>query len=245
MGPSPGLPGAVLGAAPSVRRWARGAGGGQERGVESVSIAGGAAFEDDFGTVAESSLLGVFVTLLGGTIGFFLYIGHNDILFPTPVPYRDLYAQWRAPSPALTRVSDALNAVRLFGGLKHALFAVRGALRGALRGTQGGSGAGVAVPVEDARENVAAIVATAAQHDARVLLVNEGLNPDPVPMRPYGVMLRQVAADTGSAYLDAAEALRATGDPELFLDDCHLSVEGHTKLAGWVKGVLEGEGWLR
>ncbi|MES2645202.1 MAG: SGNH/GDSL hydrolase family protein [Myxococcota bacterium] len=165
-----------------------------------------------------------------------LYVGHNDILSPAPVPYRDLYAQWRAPSAALTQVSDVLNSFRLYGGLKHALFALRGA------------GDGVAVPVEDARVNVTAIVAAATAHGARVLLVNEGLNPDPVPMRPYGAMLASVAESTGNAYLDAAEALRAEGlraDGELFLDDCHLSVEGHVRLAGWVRGVLEGEGWVR
>jgi lysophospholipase L1-like esterase len=170
-----------------------------------------------------------------------LYVGHNDILSPAPVPYRDLYAQWRAPSAALTQISDVLNSFRLYGGLKHALFALR-----SLGG--GGTGDGVAVPVEDARVNVTAIVAAATAHGAHVLLVNEGLNPDPVPMRPYGAMLADVAQSTGNAYLDAAEALRAEGlraDGELFLDDCHLSVEGHVRLAGWVRGVLEGEGWLR
>lgn len=168
-----------------------------------------------------------------------LYVGHNDILSPAPVPYRELYAQWKAPSAAVTRVSDALNTLRLYGGLKHALFALRGA----------GGGTGVAVPVEDARANVSAIVAAAASHGAHVLLVNEGLNPDPVPMRSYGDMLEEIARATGNAYFDAAEALRAEGlrsdgNGELFLDDCHLSVEGHVKLAGWVRGVLEGEGWL-
>lgn len=161
-----------------------------------------------------------------------LYVGHNDILSPASVPYSQLYARWRAPSALFGTISDTLNASRLYVGLKHALFAVRG------------SGSGVAVPVSDARDNVRAIVDAAQAHDARVLLVTEGLNPDPVPMRAYGEMLAAVAAETDGAWLDAAEALRATGDPELFLDDCHLSVEGHTRLAGWVKDVLVREGWL-
>ena len=161
-----------------------------------------------------------------------LYVGHNDILAPAPIPYSQLYARYQAPSAALTAVSGALNDIRLYVGLKHALFALRG------------SGTGVAVPLEDARANLSAIIATAKAHDARVLLVNEGLNPDPLPMRGYGELLAALAAETGNASLDAAEALRATGDPELFLDDCHLSAEGHTRLAGWVKETLAQKDWL-
>ncbi|MDP2314759.1 MAG: SGNH/GDSL hydrolase family protein [Pseudomonadota bacterium] len=163
---------------------------------------------------------------------YVLYVGHNDILSPSAVPYSQLYAQWRTPSAALVRVSDALNALRLYVGFKHALFAMRG------------SGSGVAVPVADARENIEAIVAAAAAKNAHVLLVTEGLNPDPLPMRDYGEMLATVAQSTGNAYLDGAEALRAAGDPELFLDDCHLSAEGHVTLAGWVKEALTRRGWL-
>ncbi len=169
---------------------------------------------------------------LGATI-FVLYVGHNDILAPSPVAYRELYARYKSPSGVVSRVSGVLSNLRLYVGLKHALFAVRGA------------GVAVAVPVPDARENVAAIIATAEAHGARVLLMTEGLNPDPLPMRTYGDMLKDEAATTGNLYFDAAEALRATGDPEVFLDDCHLSADGHAQLAGWALDTMTTAGWLK
>jgi lysophospholipase L1-like esterase len=57
-------------------------------------------------------------------------------------------------------------------------------------------------------------------------------------------MQRALAAETGSLFLDGADKLWRDGDPELFLDDCHLSVSGHTKLAAWVHEALQGAGWL-
>ena len=42
----------------------------------------------------------------------------------------------------------------------------------------------------------------------------------------------------------AAEQLWQTGEPDLFLDDCHLSQEGHVRLSGWIAETLEGAGWL-
>ncbi len=161
-----------------------------------------------------------------------LYVGHNDILSTAPVPYRDLYARWQDPSSGVRAVADALNGSRLYVGLKYALLALR-AREGA-----------VAVPVTDARDNLAAILDLARGHGARVMLVTEGLNPDPLPMRPYGAMQAALAAESGALYLDGADLLWRAGDPDLFLDDCHLSVPGHTRLAGWIHDALDAAGWL-
>jgi lysophospholipase L1-like esterase len=161
-----------------------------------------------------------------------IYVGHNDILATAPVPYRELYARYQQGASALKGVVDALNGVRLYVGLKHALLAMRDR-----------EGA-IAVPVADARDNLTAIITAAHAHHARVLLVSEGLNPDPLPMRPYAAMERELAASTDSLFLDGADALWRDGDPDLFLDDCHLSVAGHTKLATWVRDTLTTAGWL-
>jgi hypothetical protein len=102
----------------------------------------------------------------------------------------------------------------------------------------------VAVPVADAEENLRAIADLAGSHGARVLFMTEGVSPDPTAMEPYGAMLERLAASTGNLYLDAARALYDTGRPELFLDDCHLTVEGHTVLAAFVEGKLRTAGWI-
>jgi lysophospholipase L1-like esterase len=99
------------------------------------------------------------------------------------------------------------------------------------------------VPVGDARDNLGAVVELARAHHAKVLLMTEGLNPDPAPMRPYGEMLAGLQADD-VAWLDAAGALWEADDPTLFLDDCHLSVPGHERLATMVEAKLRALGWL-
>jgi lysophospholipase L1-like esterase len=163
---------------------------------------------------------------------FVIYAGHNDILSKAPVSYRELYASWRDPGSGARAVADALNQSRLYNGLKFALLALR---------EQGGA---VAVPVSDARENLQAIARLAGERGARLLLVNEGLNPDPLPMRPYGAMMAEVAAETGNAYLDGATRLWEAEDPDIFLDDCHLTVHGHERLAAMVDEALRAQGWL-
>jgi lysophospholipase L1-like esterase len=162
-----------------------------------------------------------------------LYVGHNDVLAESPVPYRDLYARYAMKGSSLTAISDTLNGSRLYVGLKYAVLALK---------DRGGA---VAVPVPDARENLAAIIDVAHQHHAKVLLMTEGLNPDPLPLRPYAAMQKELAEQTGSLYLDAATALWKTGDPDLFLDDCHLSASGHRELAGDVLATLRDAGWLK
>ena len=79
---------------------------------------------------------------------------------------------------------------------------------------------------------------------ASARIAGSGAKPSGVPMRPYGAMQSQLAKETGNAYFDAAAAFDAAADPELFLDDCHLSVPGHVKLAGWIHDALDQAGWL-
>ena len=161
-----------------------------------------------------------------------LYVGHNDVLTPASVPHSQLYAQYRPPSPAVAKISEVLHSSRLFNGFKFAVLSVF---------SQGGA---VAVPVADARQNLERIVAASQEQGARVLLVTEGLNPDPAPMRAYNQMLSELAAETGSVHLDGASLLYESGDPTLFLDDCHLSVNGHWWLADALEQTLREAAWI-
>jgi lysophospholipase L1-like esterase len=163
---------------------------------------------------------------------FVVYLGHNDILTRSPAPYRELYARYRAGSSRVAAVSAALGQSRLYTGLRFSLLALRD------------GGGAVAVPVPDARDNLSAVFDLAEARGARVMLVSEGLNPDPQPMAAYGQMMQRLAEDRGGLYLDAATRLWETGDPDLFLDDCHLSQEGHRRLAGWIGESLGAAGWL-
>ncbi|MFN7143488.1 MAG: SGNH/GDSL hydrolase family protein, partial [Myxococcota bacterium] len=159
-----------------------------------------------------------------------LYVGHNDVLSAAPVPYRELYARYRSGSSAAKAVSSTLHNVRLYVGLKYALLALRDR-----------TGA-VAVPTDDARENLTAVLDVADAHGAKVVLVTEGLNPDPVPLRDYAAMQRSLAKARGHYYFDAAEALHREADTTLFLDDCHLSEGGHRRLAALLHAYLREAG---
>lgn len=163
---------------------------------------------------------------------FVVYVGHNDILTRSPAPYRDLYARYQRGGGAAAAVSARLSELRLYNGLRFMLLGLR---------DRGGA---VAVPVEDARENLTALFDLAEANNAKVMLLTEGLNPDPQPMTQYAQMQRQLAESRGGLYLDTATLLWETGDPNLFLDDCHLSQSGHVKLSGWIADALERAGWL-
>ena len=163
---------------------------------------------------------------------FVVYIGHNDILTTSPAPYRDLYARYQRGGGAAAAVSAKLSELRLYSGLRFLLLGLR---------DRGGA---VAVPVEDAYDNLSALFDLAEANNARVMLLTEGLNPDPQPMGRYAEMQRDLAESRGGLYLNTAEKLWLTGEPDLFLDDCHLSQEGHVRLSGMIAESLEGAGWL-
>jgi lysophospholipase L1-like esterase len=160
-----------------------------------------------------------------------LYLGHND-LEPTTLTTRQAWDRYRSRRGWVARASGLFGRSRALSGLRNALLAAAGR-----RGT-------VAVPPEDARENLIAIVQTAQAHGARVLLVTEGYDPDPAPMAAYGALLSEVATAHGALWLDGAGLLHAAGSPDLFIDDCHLSIQGHRVLADGIADTLDRAGWL-
>lgn len=162
-----------------------------------------------------------------------LYVGHNDVMTRSPVRYGDYIAQYRAgvattPSPLV----EALRGLRVYNGLKFFVLAARQ------------RGAPVSVPIGDARENLTAIVEAATAHHAKVLLLAEGVNPDPSLMDAYAAMEAEVAEATGAVAFDTNRALFALDSPDLYIDDCHLSISGHEVLAGLVEKALRDGGLL-
>lgn len=148
-----------------------------------------------------------------------LYVGHNDLLTPAPLPYEALYAAWQRGG-ALRSVSDGLGRFRLYQGLRYLLVSMR---PGAQR---------VAVPVEDARRNLEVIVAAASAGGAGVVLASEGLAPDPGPLQGYFDMMQEVADRSPTvSFLDTASMLHDAGEGPMFVDDCHLTRRGHTLVA--------------
>ncbi len=167
-----------------------------------------------------------------------IYLGHNDLLSTAPVTYRELYSRYLtgAQPDLFAGPRELLNRYRLYVGFKHMILSLRD-----------GEGM-VAVPLSDAEVNLRAILDVATARDNRVLLVTEALHPDPVPMAPYTELLQRLAADERwqgkVASLDAATRFFESGDPDDFLDDCHLTVPGHRRLAGWIGDELARLGWL-
>ncbi len=164
-----------------------------------------------------------------------LYLGHNDLLTESPRPYRQLYAAWKAGGSASTVVSDVLGDIRLYQLLRFSLQALTGV------------GVGPAVPVDDAADNLATIADLQQQRGGKVLLVSEGLAPDPSVMQPYVDLMQELARTRGDhvAFLDGGALL---GDPSrsgLFLDDCHLTRQGHELLAAGIAGALKDQGWVQ
>jgi lysophospholipase L1-like esterase len=157
-----------------------------------------------------------------------LYIGHNDLLTPSPLPYAELYAAMRE-RPWAAALSSRLGGLRTYQGLRYLLVSLRAPPRR------------VAVPLEDARENVAAILDLVASRGGRTLLATEGLAPDPGPMLPYDAMLRALAEGRADAlYVNTVERLHAAEGSAIFLDDCHLTPMGHAIVAEAFAEVLPG-----
>jgi lysophospholipase L1-like esterase len=171
-----------------------------------------------------------------------LYVGHNDRFTPSPVPYATLFGAWEDRPAA--RASRLLSDVRLYQGLRF------------LVSTLTGRGAGVAVPLEHARDNVHAIVARLRAAGARVLLVREAVAIGGDLLHPYGQMLCDVGAsgsgspggpsspDTDVACLDAAGPLEDPLAGRMFLDNVHLNPAGHERLSELVADALAQRGWI-
>ncbi len=155
------------------------------------------------------------------------YIGHNDMLTLTSVPYKAYLAQYRGGGGMTSRVQGWLNRSRLYVLFKQLLIAT-------------GDNRTAAVPVEDARENLEAVADLGEARGFRVLLMSEGLSPSPEPLRHYFEMLREVAEGRSNVwYLDTAGFLAELPQAEVFLDDCHLTAGGHEILAHRILDYLQ------
>jgi len=150
-----------------------------------------------------------------------LYVGHNDLLTHAPRPLEDLFAVWEQVGTA-RMTSDRLGQVRLYQGLRYGITSLRPASQR------------VAVPVEHARRNLERIIELVTGQGGRVLLMSEGLAPDPGPLLGYFAMMEEVAQTHENVdYSDVAGTLhdlQGTG-ADLYLDDCHLTDMGHRVVA--------------
>jgi lysophospholipase L1-like esterase len=159
-----------------------------------------------------------------------LYVGHNDLYQMTVLPYAQLYARWQeAPNQT---VGAWLQSVRLYQGLR---FLVQGVRPATLQ---------PAVPVADARENLRAVIVASRGAGAKVLLMSEGIHPDPSKLSDYWAMMAGLAEESeGVEYMDAAALLHEEGD-NAFIDDCHLSILGHRALSRAMRTRLYELGWV-
>ncbi len=160
------------------------------------------------------------------------YLGHNDILTPSPRPYAQLLAAWRSGLDPSIATSNVLGRLRVYQSLR---FFVQ-----ALASDPGN----VAVPVSDARENYQTLADVMAARGGKLLLVTEALSPDPAPLAAYSAMLAELASQGHVAHLDANRALLDPQVSGVFLDDCHLTRDGHLLLAEAVAASLRAEGWV-
>ena len=126
-----------------------------------------------------------------------------------------------------------LPTVRLFQGFRFFL--------GSLLKTA----SSIAVPVDHARENLLAIHKLTQARGAKLLLIPEAITPSSASLRGYDRMLQDLAASHSDvAYFDAPTLLLNSGSDH-FLDDVHLSDNGHRLLAAALAEEVEQLGWLQ
>ena len=148
-----------------------------------------------------------------------LYVGHNDLMTPVPIPYDELYHAWRGRqgSRRLARMLSGVGSTRPSGTAPQRPPALRAAGRR---------------PLEDARENLIAVSEQVVGRGGRVVLASEGLAPDPAPLSEYNRMMARLADDMeGVSYVPTAERLHEWSGERLFVDDCHLTRRGHEVVA--------------
>jgi lysophospholipase L1-like esterase len=159
-----------------------------------------------------------------------VYVGHNDQFTDLPIPQKDLYARWQSGATS-RQVSSVARRSLLYNGLSFAV--------GNLRTHQS-----VAVPVSHANENLEALATLTGERGAKLLLMSEGLHPDPGALAPYWEMMEEVAAAHDHVgWLDTAWLLHKQGNT-MFLDNSHLTDSGHRFLARAIADDLEARGWL-
>ena len=154
--------------------------------------------------------------------------GVNENL-PTPMPFADLYEAWKNDS--LSEGIAVLDKIRLYQALR--LFA---------RSFRPGGGVGV--PPESLRDNLRHIVGLAQARGVKVLLMSEGVRPDPRILWHYSVVMKEVAEESGVDvhYIDVAARLDEVGD-RAFIDSNHLTDLGHRSVADLMAKGLTALGW--
>ena len=87
------------------------------------------------------------------------------------------------------------------------------------------------------------ILSLARERNVKVLLMSEGVRPDPRILWHYAEVMSEVAA-TGEDvhYLDTASLLDVVGD-RAFIDSNHLTDVGHRTVANAMKAELDKLGW--
>lgn len=155
-----------------------------------------------------------------------LYVGHNDILTAIPLPYKQLYQAWKKNKNG-KKIGDSLGQFRLYHAFRHILLSLRS------------SENKVAVPVDHAEENLEAIISMLPTK-TKVILISEGLSPDPGLLYGYNEMMKALAADKPNVYyIPAAENLHNYPSHDVFLDDCHLTNFGHNLVAKQIGQFLQ------
>ena len=123
-----------------------------------------------------------------------------------------------------------MDRIRLFQGLR---LLVRGM----------NPGAGVGVPAEHLKDNLEHIVQLARERGIKVLLMSEGVRPDPRILWHYSQVMEQVALSGDDVhYLDTASMLDKMSD-HAFIDSNHLTPTGHHMMAKTVGAELTRLGW--
>ena len=151
-----------------------------------------------------------------------LYVGHNDIMTLAGETYRQFWSRYQRQHSSQRGLMELLERSRLVVGYRTVLSTLR-------RGPWGLSVSNV--PVDDARENLEAVIRLAGRHDAPVVLVSEAINTPVRTLEAYRRMLAQVAQRHGQHYLDVNSLFRKKQHRDLYLDRNHLTASGHQQLA--------------
>jgi len=155
-----------------------------------------------------------------------LYIGHNDLLTFTPIPYAELYKRWRS-NPNAKSLSTTLGQFRLYHALRHFLVSLRPGSQKA------------AVPIEDAQKNIESMIQIFGT-ETPIILLSEGLAPDPSPLEEYNAMMNSIAQQYDNVYYtDVAQLLHTYPSTDVYLDDCHLTATGHSLVADFIYDVMK------
>lgn len=155
-----------------------------------------------------------------------VYVGVNELV-EVPVTYRELHAAWQ--SGDLRARSPLFEDLLLYQGLRMVVRSLRPS--------------SLSVPPTDTEDNLRAVIASAQDAGAKVLLMSEGVQPRPDALDDYWSVMEALADADDVAFLHTAELLRPLGR-SAFLDQNHLSDSGHERLAILATAELDRLGWL-